>query len=67
MKKNMGMVDKLIRFIVAISIAVLYYLNIISGTLAIVLLILAVIFVLTSFVSFCPIYRLIGVSTCSSK
>ncbi len=67
MKKNMGMVDKLIRFIVAISIAVVYYLNLMSGTLAMVLLIFAVIFVLTSFVSFCPIYRLIGVSTCSSK
>lgn len=67
MKKNMGMADKLLRFFAAIIIAVLYYMNIISGTLAIVLLIIAVIFVLTSFISFCPLYKPFGISTCKKK
>ncbi len=67
MKKNMGMADKLIRFLVAIAIAVLYFMNVISGTVAIILLILAVIFVLTSFVSFCPLYLPFGISTCKKK
>ena len=63
MKKNMGSVDKVIRILVAIAIAALYYTNVISGTVAIVLLILAGIFILTSFISFCPLYLPFGIST----
>ena len=47
---------KIIRFIIAAVIGVLYFMNIVSGTLGIVLLVLAGIFVLTSLVSFCPLY-----------
>jgi len=56
MKKNMGIVDKTIRISIAAIIAVLYFTDFISGTLAIVLMIFAIIFLLTSFVSFCPLY-----------
>lgn len=67
MKKNMGSVDKIVRVIIAAVIAGLYYAGIISGTLGIVLLVLAGVFVLTSLVSFCPLYTLIGISTCPNK
>lgn len=67
MKKNMGMADRIIRFLIAAVIVVLYLTNVISGTLAIVLLVLAAIFVLTSFISFCPLYLPFGISTCPSK
>ena len=67
MKKNMGNSDKGIRIVIAIGIALLYYFNVIEGTLAYVLLALAIIFLLTSFVSFCPLYTLFGASTCKVK
>ncbi len=67
MKKNMGNADKIIRIIVAAVIAVLYFTNVISGTLAIVAGIVAVIFVLTSFISFCPLYVPFGINTCKRK
>ena len=63
MKPNMGTADKAMRIIVAIAIAILYFTNIISGTIAIVLLVLAGIFILTSFISFCPLYLPFGIST----
>ena len=65
MKKNMGTTDKLIRFILAAIVGVLYYFQVIEGTLAIVLLALAAIFILTSFISFCPLYKPFGISTTS--
>ncbi|MFN0292750.1 YgaP family membrane protein [Pedobacter helvus] len=67
MKKNMGTVDKVIRILVAVFIGVLYFTNVISGTLAIILGILAVVFVLTSFISFCPLYLPFGISTFRRK
>ncbi|HQS24730.1 MAG: hypothetical protein B7Y11_09280 [Sphingobacteriia bacterium 24-36-13] len=67
MKKNMGTVDKTIRIIIAAVVAGLYYAGTISGTLGIVLLVLAGVFVLTSLVSFCPLYTLFGISTCPNK
>jgi hypothetical protein len=63
MKKNMGMADKAIRFALAAIVGVLYYTNVINGTLAIVLGVLAVVFVLTSFISFCPLYFPFGITT----
>jgi len=63
MKKNMGTADRVIRILVAIVIAGLYFANHISGTTAIILLILAGVFILTSFMSFCPLYLPFGLST----
>lgn len=67
MKANMGSTDKIIRVVVAVIIAVLFFTNIISGTLGMILLALAGIFVLTSLVSFCPLYAPFGISTCKNK
>ncbi|WP_350284375.1 DUF2892 domain-containing protein [uncultured Croceitalea sp.] len=67
MKKNMGGMDRIIRFIVALTVIALYYFNILNGTLAYVLLALSGIFILTSFVSFCPLYSLFGLNTCKIK
>jgi len=67
MKKNMGTTDRAIRVLVAIIIAVLYFTHVISGTLAIVLGIIAAIFLLTSFIGFCPLYLPLGINTCKKK
>jgi hypothetical protein len=66
MKKNMGAADRVIRTLAAVAIAVLYYLDVIGGTLAIVLLVFAGVFLLTSMVSFCPAYVPLGISTCKT-
>ncbi len=63
MTKNMGMLDRSVRTLAALAVAALWYTDRISGTLAIVLLALAGIWLLTSLVSFCPLYRLVGFST----
>lgn len=63
----MGTVDKAIRIIIAAVIAGLYYSGTISGTLGIVLLVFAGVFVLTSLISFCPLYTVLGISTCPNK
>ncbi|MEI6086865.1 MAG: DUF2892 domain-containing protein [Bacteroidota bacterium] len=67
MKKNMGTIDKTIRLIVAIVFAILYFTNVVTGTLGIVLVVLGAVFVLTSLVSFCPLYLPFGISTCKTK
>lgn len=63
MKKNMGTVDKTLRIFAAAIIALLYSTEVIKGTLGIVLLVLAVVFLATSFFSICPLYPLIGLNT----
>jgi hypothetical protein len=63
----MGTTDKFIRVILAVIIAFLYYNQTIYGTLGIVLLIIASVFVATSLISFCPLYKLVGINTCPTK
>ena len=63
MKKNMGTADKVIRILVAIVIATLFFTNVLTGTLGIVLLILAAVFLLTSFIGFCPLYLPFRINT----
>lgn len=63
MKKNMGSIDKIIRILLAAVVVILYFTNVISGTLGIILLVLAAVFVLTSFISFCPLYPILGLNT----
>ncbi len=67
MKTNMGGIDKIIRIIIAAIIGYLYYAGNISGTLGTVLLVLAAVFLLTSIISFCPLYTLFGINTCKRK
>ena len=64
LNKNMGTLDRIIRVAIAVVIAALYFSGNLSGLAAVILGILAVIFVLTSIVSFCPLYLPIGLSTC---
>lgn len=63
----MGGLDKTIRFVLAAVIAILYFTHTISGTVSIVLSILAVIFALTSLISFCPLYVPLGINTCKKE
>lgn len=67
MKKNMGSADRIIRMIVAAVFVALYFTGTVTGTLGIVLLVLAAVFLVTSVVSFCPLYLPFGISTCSAK
>ncbi|WP_133551738.1 YgaP family membrane protein [Algoriphagus boseongensis] len=65
MKKNMGSADRAVRLLVAAVLVVLYFSGTITGTLGIVGLVVAAVFAVTSLVSFCPLYTLIGLNTCS--
>ncbi|MEJ2319519.1 MAG: DUF2892 domain-containing protein [Gemmatimonadales bacterium] len=63
MKKNMGTADQVIRILIALTIAVLYFTGVISGIIAIILGVIAVVFLLTSVTARCPGYRPLGIST----
>lgn len=64
MTKNMGNTDRVIRAALVALIAALYYTDVISGTLAIILGVVAVIFLATSLISFCPLYSIFGINSC---
>lgn len=66
MKKNMGVADRMIRLVVAGALAGLFLGQVITGTLGILALIVAAIFILTSAVNFCPLYRVFGIKTCKN-
>lgn len=67
MKSNMGTTDRTIRLIIAAIIAALYFGGQITGTVAIVLGIVAVAFLVTSLVGWCPVYLPFGISTRKAK
>lgn len=67
MKKNMGTIDRTVRILLAILIAVLYFTNQISGIAAVILGIFAIVFLLTSFMGFCPLYVPLKLSTIKKK
>jgi hypothetical protein len=67
MEKNMGTIDKTIRIIIGFVIFGLYFADIITGTLGIILIILASVFLLTSVFSYCPLYVPFGINTCKKK
>lgn len=67
MKPNMGNIDRIIRVLIAAVFAYLYFSGTVSGTLGLVLVILGGVFVLTSLISFCPLYTLVGINTCPAK
>ncbi len=67
MKKNMGTADRIIRILIAAVIIALYFAHIINGTIAVILLALSAIFILTGFISLCPLYLPFGISTKSKK
>ena len=67
MKKNMGSTDKIIRLIVALILATLSYMGVVTGTVGTVFYAVAIVFALTSMISFCPLYVPFGISTCKKK
>ena len=66
MKKNMSSTDRIIRVLLAAVFAILYFTGTVTGTLGLVILVLGGVFVLTSLVSFCPLYTIFGISTCKT-
>ena len=67
MKRNMGKIDRILRVIAAIILAILYYTDIITGTIGLTVVIFAAVMFLTSLVGSCPPYQLIGINTCKIK
>jgi len=67
MKKNMGSADRIIRFLLAAVFAWLYFGGIVTGTFGIILVVLGAVLVLTSLMSFCPLYTLVGLNSCPAK
>lgn len=65
MQKNMGITDKTLRLIAAVIAVALAATGMITGIAAIIAYVVAAVFVLTSFVSFCPLYRVFGLRTCA--
>ncbi|MEM9722890.1 MAG: DUF2892 domain-containing protein [Bacteroidota bacterium] len=63
MTKNMAGADRIIRILIAVAVAAMYYFGVISGTLAIVLGVVAGIFLLTGLINFCPLYAALGIRT----
>lgn len=64
MKKNIGATDKTIRIVIASLVGILYFTDVISGMLALVLGVAAVLLLVTSVINFCPLYALVGTNTC---
>jgi uncharacterized membrane protein len=67
MKKNMSSADRIIRLIISAILVTLYFTNTVTGTLGVILLVLAGVFTFTSIISFCPLYAIFGISTCPAK
>ena len=67
MKKNIGHTDKTIRFIIAFVLIVLYVTKTLTGTLATVGLVVAAALIITSFLNFCGLYSIFGITTCKVK
>jgi hypothetical protein len=67
MKTNMGNADRLLRIVVAATIAVLFFTGAITGTVGYILLVAGGIFLLTSLAGYCPLYSLLGINTCRVK
>lgn len=67
MKQNMGNADRGIRIVLAILFAFLYFTGTVPGVFGLVLVILGAVFLVTSLVSVCPLYSLVGINTCAVK
>lgn len=67
MKKNMGIVDRSIRLVAAVIIVIFYFANTIPGVFGMLLVVFSMIFIVTSAISICPLYTVLGIDTCLSK
>jgi hypothetical protein len=67
MKINMSSADRMIRVVLVAIFAYLYFSGTVVGIFGLILLILAIVFLGTSIIGFCPIYKIFGVSTCKAS
>ena len=67
MKINLGNADRIIRLVIAAVLALLYFTGIVTGTVGIVFLVVTALLVITSLVSFCPLYAMLGINSCPAK
>ncbi len=67
MKKNVGKIDTWIRILIALAVLLLYYFKVISGTVAIVLLVVGIVLLLTSLFGYCPLYSIFKIDTCKKN
>ncbi|GAK74736.1 MAG: DUF2892 domain-containing protein [Nonlabens ulvanivorans] len=67
MKKNLGNIDRIVRVLFAVIVSILFFTNVITGTLGIILLIVGGVLLATSFMNFCPLYAVLGINSCPVK
>ncbi|AKP50991.1 YgaP family membrane protein [Cyclobacterium amurskyense] len=67
MTKNMGSADRIVRTLIAIVAIYLYFSGTVTGVVGVILIVISAIFLLTSLISFCPLYRIFGLKTCKTK
>ena len=67
MKKNMGSADRIVRVVIAAVLAYLYFTGVVTGTIATIAIVVAVVFLLTSAVGTCGLYMPFGISTCKTE
>ena len=67
MKANVGTIDTVVRILIALIVIGLYFMNVITGTPAIVLLVVAGVFLITGLIKFCPLYMILGINTGKKK
>jgi len=67
MKKNVGNVDKIVRWVISLLLLGLYFTDVVTGTLGIIFIVVAVILIVTTFISFCPLYLPFGIRTNKDK
>ncbi|WP_405370122.1 MULTISPECIES: DUF2892 domain-containing protein [unclassified Nonlabens] len=67
MKKNLGTIDRIIRILFAVVVSVLFFTNVVTGTLGVILLIVGGVLLATSFMNFCPLYAVLGINSCPIK
>jgi len=67
MKQNMGALDRTLRTLLAVILAILVLSGVVKGTLAYILAVVAIVFLATSLFGFCPLYVPLGISTLGRK
>ena len=67
MYKNMGSLGKTVRLLIAVVLIALYFLGVVEGVIGTIAWVVAAIFILTSIISFCPLYAVFGITTCKTK
>lgn len=67
MKKNLGNIDRIVRVLFAVIVSILFFTNVITGTLGIILLIVGGVLLATSFMNFCLLYAVLGINSCPVK